>query len=96
MASAKRTANLPTLFVRNKSPRVSNRVEMSIVPWWYARLFAILYADPETWIYARGNEKTDKHKLDARAAGHIGFTHLFPCDANIVSFVCVRVYAERA
>ena len=27
---------------------MSSRVEISIVPWWYARLFTILYAEPET------------------------------------------------
>ena len=29
---------------------MSSRVEMSIVPWWYARSFTILYAEPETCI----------------------------------------------
>ena len=38
----------PTLSERNKSPSVSRDVEINIVPWWYARLLTILYAEPET------------------------------------------------
>jgi hypothetical protein len=37
-----------SLSARSRSPSVSSCVEMSIVPWWYARALTILYAEPET------------------------------------------------
>lgn len=40
---------LRTLSVANKSPKVSRFEEINIVPWWYARLLTILYAEPETY-----------------------------------------------
>ncbi|KAF9821193.1 hypothetical protein IEO21_00801 [Rhodonia placenta] len=41
------------------SPNMSNRVEMSIVPWWYARLLTILYAEPDTYRSDRRARQVD-------------------------------------
>lgn len=38
------------LYACRISPKLSRFVFNSIVPWWYALLFAILYADPETYL----------------------------------------------
>lgn len=60
---------------------MSNRVEMSIVPWWYARLLTILYAEPDTY------------RSDSKSAQFEGIhwkvpIFSFPTQMSFRSFTC--------
>jgi len=88
MSESGRAKQYFTLLVRKMSPKSFRCVEMSIVPWWYARVLTILYADPEMW----GQIRRSGLRRDLRHEG----THLVLSYTNIIPFIHTGIDSHGA
>jgi len=88
MSESGRAKQYFTLSVRKISLKSFRCVEMSIVPWWYARVLTILYADPEMWgqIWRSGLRRDLRHEE----------THLILSYTNIIPFIHTGIDSHGA